>query len=78
MTLFEALRDWRRQVAAEIDKPAYTVLSDAVLAAVAEVRPSTTMQLARIHGIGPAKIDRYGAAVLAVVARAGGAGNTTR
>lgn len=68
--LFDALREWRRQVAVEIDKPAYTVLTDAVLAAVAEVRPTSTTQLARIHGIGPAKIDRYGAAVLAVVAAA--------
>ncbi|GAB2453180.1 ATP-dependent DNA helicase UvrD2 [Xylanimonas ulmi] len=67
--LFEALREWRRQVAAENDQPAYTVLTDQVLAAVAEVRPTSTMQLARIQGIGPVKIDRYGAAVLAVVAR---------
>ncbi|WP_425954901.1 ATP-dependent helicase [Xylanimonas sp. McL0601] len=73
--LFEALREWRRQVAVEIDKPAYTVLTDAVLAAVAEVRPSSASQLARIQGIGPAKIDKYGAAVLAVVARADGAKN---
>jgi DNA helicase-2/ATP-dependent DNA helicase PcrA len=72
--LFEALREWRRGVAQELDKPAYTVLSDAVLSAVAEVRPTSTMQLARINGIGPAKIDRYGASVLALVAAADGRG----
>ena len=76
--LFEALREWRRLTAAALDKPAYTVLTDQVLAAVAEIRPTSTMQLARIHGIGPAKIDRFGAQVLAVVAAAGGPEKTSR
>ncbi len=69
VALFEELREWRREVAADRDRPAYTILTDDVLSAVAELRPSTTMELARIHGIGPAKIDQYGAAVLAIVAR---------
>ena len=66
--LFDALREWRRQVAQETDKPAYTVLTDATLAAIAEIRPSGTTELARVNGIGPAKIDRYGATILAIVA----------
>ncbi|MFI9487581.1 ATP-dependent helicase [Promicromonospora sp. NPDC052451] len=70
--LFDALRDWRLEVAREIDKPAYTVLTDATLAAIAEIRPSGTAELARVNGIGPAKIDRYGAAILAIVAGATG------
>lgn len=68
--LFDALRDWRLEVARETDKPAYTVLTDATLAAIAEIRPSGTAELARVNGIGPAKIDRYGAAILAIVAGA--------
>ncbi|MFI6426275.1 ATP-dependent helicase [Promicromonospora sp. NPDC050880] len=70
--LFDALRDWRLEVARETDKPAYTVLTDATLAAIAEIRPSGTAELARVNGIGPAKIDRYGAAILAIVAGATG------
>ncbi|MFI8528056.1 ATP-dependent helicase [Promicromonospora sukumoe] len=66
--LFDALREWRREVAQETDKPAYTVLTDATLAAIAEIRPSGTAELARVNGIGPAKIDRYGATILAIVA----------
>jgi DNA helicase-2/ATP-dependent DNA helicase PcrA len=66
--LLDALREWRRLTAAELDKPAYTVLTDAVLTAVAQTRPASTMELGRIPGIGPAKINRFGAAVLAVVA----------
>src|SRR5690606_23117194 len=66
--LFEALRSWRSQVATEIDKPAYTVLVDATLAGIAEVKPRTIADLARVRGIGPAKIDRFGQTLLAIVA----------
>lgn len=68
--LFDALREWRLEVAREADKPAYTVLTDATLAAIAEIRPSSVSELARVDGIGPAKIDRYGATILAIVAAA--------
>lgn len=66
--LFAALREWRAQVATAVDRPAYTVLADAVLAGIAEVRPRTVPELARVRGIGPAKIDQYGASLLAIVA----------
>ncbi|KGM15722.1 hypothetical protein N867_06095, partial [Actinotalea fermentans ATCC 43279 = JCM 9966 = DSM 3133] len=66
--LVQALRDWRAQVATEIDRPAYVVLGDEVLAAIAERKPRSVPELARIRGIGPAKIDRYGASLLAIVA----------
>jgi DNA helicase-2/ATP-dependent DNA helicase PcrA len=68
--LFETLREWRSSVAREIDKPAFTVLVDSTLAAIAESRPSSVPELARINGIGPAKIDRYGSALLDLVQRA--------
>ncbi len=51
-----------------MDRPAYTVLADAVLAGIAEVKPRTVPELARVRGIGPAKIDQYGASILAIVA----------
>ncbi len=67
--LFDQLREWRRQLAQETDKPAFTVLVDTTLAAIAESRPTTIAELARINGIGPAKIDRYGATILEIVGR---------
>ncbi|WP_199734831.1 ATP-dependent helicase [Cellulomonas sp. PhB143] len=70
--LFDELREWRRGVAQETDKPAFTILVDATLAAVAETRPSSVAELARINGIGPAKIERYGASLLEIVGRADG------
>ena len=67
--LYERLRDWRAQVATETDKPAYTVLVDRILATIAEVRPGSMAELAQVKGIGPAKLDRYGPTLLALVAR---------
>lgn len=65
--MFERLRTWRAQVAAEIDKPAFTVLHDSTLLAIATAQPRTLAQLAILRGIGPTKIEAYGAQVLAVV-----------
>lgn len=63
-----ALRAWRSERSREDDVPAYVVASNAVLAAVATADPANLAELGRIKGIGPAKVDRYGAAILAVLA----------
>lgn len=65
--MFERLRAWRAGVAKETARPAYTVLHDTTLAAIAVVKPRELRQLALIRGIGAAKLDRYGPDVLAVV-----------
>lgn len=72
VALFDALREWRLSVARESDKPAFTVLGDATLAAIAELKPTSVAQLARVNGVGPAKIDRYGPTILAIVAEQAG------
>ena len=51
--------------------PAYVVFTDATLTAIAEQRPSDTSALVAIPGIGANKLDRYGEAVLALVAEGG-------
>ena len=50
------------------DVPAYVVFHDSVLQAIAAARPETLGELAQISGVGPAKLERYGADVLALVA----------
>ena len=50
--------------------PAYVVFTDATLTAIAETEPADAAALGRISGVGPRKLDRYGAAVLALVAGA--------
>lgn len=66
--LFEALRGWRKTESAEQSVPAYVVFTDATLQTIAEIKPASLQQLAGIRGIGQAKLERYGEAVLAVVA----------
>ena len=67
--LFDALRTWRTEKARELAQPPYVVAHDATLSAIAEARPGSMEALWRVKGIGPSKADRFGAEILAVVAR---------
>jgi ATP-dependent DNA helicase UvrD/PcrA len=66
--LVEALREWRRGVARDAGVPAYVVFGDETLRNIAAQRPDSIAGLARIPGLGPGRLDRYGAAVLALCA----------
>jgi ATP-dependent DNA helicase RecQ len=68
--LFEALRAWRRETAAQANVPPYVILHDATLAAIARARPATSAALGAIAGIGVAKLAKYGEAIAALVAAA--------
>ncbi|ACQ81142.1 UvrD/REP helicase [Beutenbergia cavernae DSM 12333] len=65
--VFERLRAWRADVARETSKPAYTILHDTTLVAIATAKPRDLRQLAVLRGIGAAKLEAYGSAVLALV-----------
>lgn len=65
--LFEALRAWRLETAREADVPAFVVFTDATLTAIVERVPANTRELSQIPGVGPAKLERWGHAVLAVL-----------
>jgi len=65
--LFEALRTWRLEVARKEKVPPYVVGSDRTLREIALMRPANDSDLALVHGIGPAKIEKYGEAILGVV-----------
>ena len=64
---FDALRQWRKDIALEADVPAFVVFTDATLTAIAEARPESLEQLATLPGVGPSKLEKYGEAVLAVL-----------
>ncbi|SDG70326.1 ATP-dependent DNA helicase, Rep family [Klenkia brasiliensis] len=66
--LFERLRAWRSATASAASVPAYVVLGDATLQAVAETRPGSLAELSALPGIGARKLEMYGAEVLAEVA----------
>jgi ATP-dependent DNA helicase RecQ len=64
--LFAALREWRLRAAD--GKPAFTVAHDRTLTTIATTRPDSLDSLARIRGVGPTFIERYGADILALLA----------
>jgi ATP-dependent DNA helicase RecQ len=68
--LFESLREARRALAAEAGVPPYVVFHDSTLREIAAARPSSLAELAEINGVGRAKLERYGDAMLAAVASA--------
>ncbi|WP_084755314.1 ATP-dependent DNA helicase UvrD2 [Pseudonocardia thermophila] len=68
LDLLERLRHWRSEVAKQQRVPAFVVLTDQTLTAIAEQRPTDRASLVAIPGIGARKVDRYGEDVLALVA----------
>lgn len=66
--LFEKLRAWRLQVARQKGWAPYVVFLDATLKEIAARRPTTLDELASVKGVGPHKLEQYGAAVLDVIA----------
>ncbi|MDM7935951.1 MAG: DNA helicase RecQ [Cyanobium sp. CZS 48M] len=66
-SLMTALKDWRRAQAREQGVPPYVVFHDRTLAELAARRPARLADLGQVSGIGAAKLDRYGEAVLAVI-----------
>jgi DNA helicase-2/ATP-dependent DNA helicase PcrA len=66
--LVDRLREWRRRTAQDAGVPAYVVFPDETLRRIAAQRPASKEGLARIPGLGPGRLDRYGAAVLALCA----------
>jgi DNA helicase-2/ATP-dependent DNA helicase PcrA len=63
-----ALKLWRARAAKAANVPAYVIFHDTTLAAVAELRPTTKDALLAVPGLGPVKAERYGEALLEVVA----------
>jgi ATP-dependent DNA helicase RecQ len=68
--LYEALRAERAKLAREQRVPAYVIFHDATLAAIATAHPGSLDELAAIPGMGKTKIERYGAAILAIMGMA--------
>jgi RecQ family ATP-dependent DNA helicase len=58
------LREWRAAEAKRLRVPAYVVLHDRTLTALAEARPENPRQLLEIDGMGPAKVEKFGEAIL--------------
>ena len=65
---FEALRGWRLEQARSQGVPPYVVFHDRTLIEIASRQPATLAELGTVAGVGQAKLDRYGDAVLQLLA----------
>jgi DNA helicase-2/ATP-dependent DNA helicase PcrA len=70
--LSNALRAWRTERARADAVAPFIVFHDSAIEAIADRRPRTIAELRRVPGVGPMKLDRYGAEILEIVTGAGG------
>ena len=66
--LFQALRDKRTEIARAQNLPPYVIFHDKTLIELAAARPGSRNEMAKVPGVGEAKLDRYGPAFLDVIA----------
>lgn len=69
--LREQLKEWRRARAEADAVPAYVVFTNVTLDALASAKPTSLDELRRIPGIGPAKRERYGEAIVELIRGSG-------
>ncbi|HEY0998893.1 MAG TPA: HRDC domain-containing protein, partial [Streptosporangiaceae bacterium] len=66
--VFERLRAWRTSVAKELGMPPYVIFHDSTLRLIAASPPSTLDELRQVNGVGATKLEKYGQAILDVLA----------
>lgn len=71
LQLFDLLKQVRTEQAKSRGVPAYVICHDRTLQDIAARKPRDHIELQQVHGMGPARIDAYGAVFLAVVAEHG-------
>ena len=67
--LIAALREWRLAEARRRHVPAFRILSNRSLTAIAETHPRDEAGLLRVKGMGPKRIERFGETILQIVRR---------
>ena len=67
-SLLDNLKVWRRTAAKAQKVPAYLIMHDKTLKQIAALKPDTDAKLLSVDGIGKAKLDKYGAAIIGLVA----------
>jgi DNA helicase-2/ATP-dependent DNA helicase PcrA len=63
------LIEWRTEQAESERMPAFVILTDATLTAIAETRPEDAQALRQIPGIGHTKLAKYGEHILNLCTR---------
>ena len=66
-TLFNSLREWRSTEAREQGVPPYLIFTNRQLLEIVRARPESPNALLSIPGVGPARVKRYGKALLKII-----------
>jgi len=66
--LFVVLKKWRLKKARAMGMPPYIIFNDKTLKQIAATLPSDNNSLLNVDGIGKAKLESYGAEILAILA----------
>ncbi|MSP12083.1 MAG: DNA helicase RecQ [Chloroflexi bacterium] len=65
--LFDRLRELRQELASQAGLPAYIIFPDQTLLEMATYFPQTADSLARMHGVGQVKLERYAGVFLSTI-----------
>jgi len=66
--VFSRLRDWRKSVAEKEGVPVYTVLTNEQLAQMVQKQVKSKAGLKEIEGVGDARVEKYGEALVQLLA----------
>lgn len=69
-SIFAKLRDWRKETADKEGVPMYVIFTNDQLAKIVQGRMTSMADLKSITGIGDARIEKYGEAVIRIVQQA--------
>ena len=69
--MFSRLRNWRKSVAEKEAVPVYAVLTDEQLAQMVQKQVNSKSGLKEIEGVGDGRVDKYGEALVQLLAAPG-------
>lgn len=69
LAVLRELQDWRVSVASQLDRAAFMVLGNDVMLALAREPVESVEALAKLKGVGPSTVDKYGRDILAAIDR---------
>jgi ATP-dependent DNA helicase RecQ len=65
--IFNQMRDWRAEKAKDDGVPPYVIFTNKQLARIVKAKPNSLADLARVEGLGKAKLEKYGEAILSML-----------
>nr|WP_136251561.1 DNA helicase RecQ [Ningiella ruwaisensis] len=65
--LFEKLKALRKRISEEVDMPAFIIFSDASLADMTRIQPTTPSAFLSVTGVGEKKLESYGDAFISLI-----------